>query len=462
MTAVHSQSRAGAPWRPWLLAACLVALTRFWHLGSWSLWYDEALTLADGWHGSDLSNPLGYALVRAAAALWGETSPLALRLPAALAGWLAVPLTFWAFRGVAGDRRAALAALLLALSPWALYWSQNARFYTMALALGLAGTGLFLRGMKRGSTPRAGIALALVCLAALFHPTAILLALALLGAGLVAGPGEVRRVAARLALIALPLALLAVPWGLHAVSRWMAAKDTAGPGSALHLALSTGFLLTPPLALAAAVGTLTAWRSRHPSRWLLLVPILGGSAAALAALLAASSAQYVFVLLPLVALAAVWPFAEGPPLARTAWPLLLAAPLASGSVLYFTSHHGERPRWEEAYRFAWERRGEGDLLLGMQASVGEYYLAPGTTDLRHPTTVAWLERTQSHAWKRWAERERPLWIVLRPAFLALWKPEERSELERFLREHCRLMKRFPISMEGRDLDLEVYYRGREE
>ena len=137
-----------------------------------------------------------------------------------------------------------------------------------------------------------------------------------------------------------------------------------------------------------------------------------------------------------------------------AWSLVLCAPLLANTALYFSVRHGERPRWKEAYTYAWDQRERADLVLGMQAPVGEYYLAPGATDLREPTRVSWLERTTAHAWKPWARRDRGLWIVLRPAFLELWPDEERVALERFLREECRLMRRFEVHMEARDLDLE--------
>lgn len=454
------------PWRGFLAAALVIGLARFHRLGEWSLWFDEAVTVADGWHGEGVTNPFGYALVRACAAWLGGTDPHALRLPAAVAGYLAIPLTWWAFRTWAGDRRAAIASLWTAASSWALYWSQNARFYTMALAVGLLGTGLLLRGLDpdrpaRTSVPRGGAGLLFVALAAGFHPTALLLLGALVaGAPLARLRGEAGRAAHWLLLVGLVLGLAASPWAWGAFRRFVAAKDTAGVGSVLHLARSTGFFLTPALATAALVGALCAWRDGARGRLATLVPLLGGAAAAVAAVLATSSAQYVFVLLPNVCLLAAWPLTServgrG---AQRAWVWVIAAPLVAGSGLYFGVRHGERPRWREAYALVADRRGERDLVLGMQASVGEYYLDPGATDLRHPVHVAWLERTSSHAWKIWSDRERPLWVVLRPAFLELWAPDERAELEAFLRERCRLVERFPVDMEARDLDVEVWRR----
>lgn len=451
-------------WRPWLLVACVFGLLRFHRLGEWSLWYDEAVTVADAWHGTGMANPLGYALVRLVADLLGGPDPAALRLPAAVAGWLCIPLTWWAFRTVAGDRRAAIAAFLMATSSWALYWSQNARFYTLAQGLGLLGTGVFLRALLRADDLRgrelwAVLGLALIGAGAAFHPTAALLGGALvLAAGLCGLEGASGQLARRAFMGGAIVAAACTPWALAAFGRFVVAKDTAGLGSALHLVKSTGFFLTPVVGLAALVGGLQAWRGDASSRLLVLLPLLGGLVTAWLAFFAASSAQYVFVLLPAFCLLAAWP-AEGlRPAGRLTWGLLLAAPLATGSLLYFSVRHGERPRWEEAYRHAWEQRGPGDLLLGMQASVGEFYLAPGSTDLRRPTTVAWLDRTNTHTWTRWAQRDRPLWLVVRPEFLQLWEPSDRAAFEEFLRRECRLSRRFPVRMEARDLDVEVWHR----
>jgi len=104
--------------RALLVAALLLGALRAWRLGDWSLWLDEAYTLADAHHGGGNYNPLGYALVRWTAGVLGGEDEVGLRAFPALAGWLAIPLAAWALRPLCGARRAALVALLVALSPW--------------------------------------------------------------------------------------------------------------------------------------------------------------------------------------------------------------------------------------------------------------------------------------------------------------------------------------------------------
>ncbi|MEL6716361.1 MAG: hypothetical protein AAFP86_21460, partial [Planctomycetota bacterium] len=91
----------------------------------------------------------------------------------ALAGWLAIPLTAWAFLPLAGARRCAVAALVVAASAWQLQWSQTARFYTFCEVALLLGTGFALRGVLAPGGPRPfqlALGLVLGALSGLFHP----------------------------------------------------------------------------------------------------------------------------------------------------------------------------------------------------------------------------------------------------------------------------------------------------
>lgn len=79
-------------------------------------------------------------LVRLSVDLLGD-SPLAVRLPAFLAGMLLVPATFWLVHRLFGRNSALLASAIVAVSPALVEYSAQARGYTMlalALVLGFA------------------------------------------------------------------------------------------------------------------------------------------------------------------------------------------------------------------------------------------------------------------------------------------------------------------------------------
>lgn len=461
------------------LAALGLGLVRFVRLGQWSLWLDEALTLADCLHGDIWSydNPLGYWVVKLCLGLQeGRPDEFSLRLASALAGFLVIPLTAWAFGPVLGKRGSAIAALFLACSAWELYWSQTARFYTMAQCLGLLGGGFLLRGMGRDSLFQSGLGLIATVGACLTHLSAGFLLAAWIGVPWVLhffGLGQ--RGTARkdgggksglvLLLMGAAGAVLAAGNLAEAWALWQAKK---GGASAAHLVLTTGFYLSPWLGAGTLIGAFAVLRQRKPQQMLLLgLCVAGISAAVVASLFARVSAQYVFVFLPwLAALAAVpvaqWQRAENQSGATSwiapAYVALIVLPSLSTMALYMTVRKGERPQWREAYQYVFEQREADDLILGMEAPVGEYYLSPRATDLRNQSHLIYFDSWRATAPQRWGRFGRKLWFVLNIEQLEDWDAKDRERLLTTLSSECRLVKVFPLTVESRDLSVWIYVR----
>ncbi len=133
------------------LALALITLFAFalrvFLLDAQSLWYDEGVTAEVArrgiaeltrWTAHDIQPPLYYYVV----ASWGRLagwSEWSLRFPSVFFGTLIVPLL--AAVAIALTRRRSagiLAALLAALHPLLVYYSQEARMYAMLTALGVA------------------------------------------------------------------------------------------------------------------------------------------------------------------------------------------------------------------------------------------------------------------------------------------------------------------------------------
>jgi hypothetical protein len=91
----------------------------------------------------DIHPPLYYLLLHLWIGLVGA-GPLAVRLLSALVGTATIPLLYLVGKRLFGTRAGVLAALLLAISPFHIYYSQEVRMYGLVTLLGLAAFGFAL------------------------------------------------------------------------------------------------------------------------------------------------------------------------------------------------------------------------------------------------------------------------------------------------------------------------------
>lgn len=168
-----------------LAAIVLVALVvRLINLNS-DYWADEIsslvlafrLPLADvvRTYPGDAHHPLYSIFARVSLVAFGE-SPWSLRLPAVLFGAAAVPATYAVARLVASRTEALLASLVLAVSYHHVWFSQNARGYTLSAFLALLSTWALVRMLERGSWPLAWMYALCAALAAYAHLTMVFVA----------------------------------------------------------------------------------------------------------------------------------------------------------------------------------------------------------------------------------------------------------------------------------------------
>ena len=142
-----------------LLAITLcAAFLRLFRLGEWSFWVDEAHTFRDvtsdasAFGDSHVARyPLSFLLLRGMLAILPSTGEGWLRLPFAFFGIASVPALAFVGRNMVGRTAALTAALLLAISPWHIYWSQNCRSYAMVAFLSLLAMGAFFEATRRHS-----------------------------------------------------------------------------------------------------------------------------------------------------------------------------------------------------------------------------------------------------------------------------------------------------------------------
>ncbi|HEX4564141.1 MAG TPA: glycosyltransferase family 39 protein [Solirubrobacteraceae bacterium] len=157
------RARAGAPsWWPLAALVVLAAALRLPTLAQQSFWYDEAFSAVHVFHSSlsatlkamvhtENSPPLWYLLGWVDVRVLGDGA-FALRLPSALAGIATVPVV-WAIgrelagRSPIGRRAAAIVAAIVAVNPLFVWYSQEARVYSLFVFTISLATLCFVRAL---------------------------------------------------------------------------------------------------------------------------------------------------------------------------------------------------------------------------------------------------------------------------------------------------------------------------
>ncbi|HEX8053498.1 MAG TPA: glycosyltransferase family 39 protein [Thermoleophilaceae bacterium] len=138
----------------------LAAVLRFWRIGHQSFWLDEVFTagLADkglwgmlkGVRETESTPHLYYLLAWLWAKVAGDGEG-ALRSLSALSGIATVPVAYLAARELFKPAAALTAAALVAVNPWFVWYSQEARAYALLTLIATASLLFFLRALKAES-----------------------------------------------------------------------------------------------------------------------------------------------------------------------------------------------------------------------------------------------------------------------------------------------------------------------
>jgi mannosyltransferase len=132
---------------------------RLYGLSRQSLWSDEGFSLAFASVPAEMAwealltdavhPPLYYGLLRVT--LWLGRSEVALRLPSVFAGILAIPLAYALALRLTRRRNVALfVSLLLSVCPFHVWYSQEARMYSLFVSFGLVVMYTFVRALDTG------------------------------------------------------------------------------------------------------------------------------------------------------------------------------------------------------------------------------------------------------------------------------------------------------------------------
>jgi mannosyltransferase len=437
-----------------LAAITLLALfLRFYRLGDWGFWIDEVLTVNRILVGlSGVTRP-SFHLIGISLNLFG-VSDWSARLVPALIGAASLPLLYFPTRRLFGPGVALLAMLLLAVSPWHLYWSQNARFYTSLLLFYTLGAFAFYWWLETGrlrfliiGAPLMGLAVLERMNAAFFGPVlaAYILALLVLPFG---RPDGLRW--RNLVL----LAALLVPFGVYQIfvagvvdslNTWIFGRIHDPLRVLLSIVYDTGL----PMFLLALLGGIYLVLQRNRAG---LFFFLGALVPTLTLVVMSPFTQafsrYVFMTLPffavLAAVAAKEIFLQAQKPVRllaVSVVLLLLADAFSQNFLYFNYQNGNRENYKEAYALVQERMEPGDWVVTTRPDIAEYYMGIQPVDSNQIDLDGIIASG------------RPAWFVMDN------RTHISEALQSWIPANTRIEGVFDVYIPGRPMEMRVYYFG---
>jgi len=142
-----------------VIAACIGFILRVYHLNYHSLWLDEMMQVivaSSEWKNLfqlvslHSSPPLDYILMKSVILLFGNANWV-VRMPALLFGLASIPAFYFFSRSITDRKNASIAATLFIFSPMAIYYSQEARIYSLFLFLSLISYLLTLRFIEKNN-----------------------------------------------------------------------------------------------------------------------------------------------------------------------------------------------------------------------------------------------------------------------------------------------------------------------
>jgi 4-amino-4-deoxy-L-arabinose transferase-like glycosyltransferase len=432
--------------------ALLVAITllaaglRFYKLGEWSFWIDEIFTLGRTQAHYSSSEviirnipparnwvPLSLILIGGALNALG-TSEWSARLVPAIIGIISIPVLYFPIKRLFSPGVGLIAALLLAMSPWHLYWSQNARFYTSLMLLYSLALFAFFFGLERDRPRYVLLFVVLFYLAAserlfaLFIIPVVACYLLLLRILPFEKPPGLR--ARNLLLAALPV----IAGGIIEVHSLVTTGSSRFAGDfgwfflyrnddPFRLLGNISYNIGVPLMSLAFFGGLYLLSQRNRAGLLMFIAaVLPVVLLLLANPFIFTKDRYVFAALPgwiilgAVAVQRILAHAKNHARLLAAGVLvLLLADAASNNLLYYRVNNGNRRDWKGAFTLAQQRGREGDVVVMWWPELGHFYL--------NQEIIAWVDidpETVVRGGKRfwfvidsetvWGNKQMKLWV----------------------------------------------------
>ncbi len=464
-------------WLYLLAVTILAGGMRLYKLSDYSFWEDElytvrsSVTLDEG----QLSKRFGYIpsaigmMVNGVdlnrinhdnTAQWRDlgVTEFNVRIGPSLVGILSIPLLALAGRRLLGDRATLIAALILTVSPWHLFWSQAGRFYTLQFLCYNLALIWYLRSCLERSTRLAACSAVALVLAFLSQPPALVIAVVLfadvVGCLIRREPVGLSKTGWTFGIGAVLLCLGIQVYDMKSnVDDWQYFGSLEG--HSWKVIAASMVLRNHPVLMASAVLCLPAiWRSSRR----LASYLAAGAVLPVLALMVLSFApnmyvherycfvvHYAWIVATALGLAMLW---ETVATHRGTWLAATATVIITMTFLWTDLGYyqdGYRRRWKEAFAYVQPRRQPGEDLAcfsSIGTPIARYYLQTDDVLPYHdfPTSPEKL-----HALKR------PTWLVL-PAVSAT-----RGELFPWMNDMADLKRYYDLRVLQPFASVRVYY-----
>jgi mannosyltransferase len=397
--------------QPWFQAGLLLFLTlcaaglRLYKLGEWSFWIDEIYTLNHAvahfsspelilQHIPPARNwvPVSVILTAQAVGAWGISEWNA-RFVSALVGILSIVVFYFPVKRMFGTHVALVAMLLLAIAPWHIYWSQNARFYTSLLLFYSLALFAFYFAIEQDRPLFFGLFYVLFYFAMSERMIAIVLFPIIAAYLLVLWIFPIERPRGfrvrNLVILSTPIIVfLLLQLILFAVTGAFIFSydiDALAPpiDSPIRLLIIIAFSIGVPLLLLGFFSSLHLISQRDRAGiFIFIAAVIPPALIALASPFFFIVERYAFVsllfwiILAAVGISRVFSILDrrGIALAIGIFAILLTD--AAGShLMYYQINHGDRLNWREVTGYVRERKQSGDLVVSTRAKLASYYLA---------------------------------------------------------------------------------------
>ncbi|OLB89668.1 MAG: hypothetical protein AUI15_25815 [Actinobacteria bacterium 13_2_20CM_2_66_6] len=389
--------------------------------------------------------PLYYLFEHVLLAL-GAPTPLTLRLPPFLFGVLGVWLTWRVGKVVLGDVAGLVAAFLLAISPWHMFASGEARYWALVYALTALGYRALLQAEQADRPKDLVLAVVTWVLAAATHPSTmfpfvgVVLAVRLVRPdGRIGWVWPTRSAWTRL-WIPLGLCLFAGYVTLALTGHQGALRNFTGRGALATLRLVPAMVqwMTPTAFALGALGAvvlLSPGMAAERRRWGLMT--LLGCASAIPLLVVASGvtdvyADYGMAMLPLLCVSGggliqVW--SERTAASRALLGSAMLAALAAGILPSTVSHLSDGTRFDYRPAFQFIRTHEPGVTVVTWPIVIQQHYAPDLHGFELSPDTARLGSL--------LEQQRVLWVVISVQRYGI-VTDDRGELGGWILRRCRL------------------------